>query len=317
MALRSRVVLVVLLLLSTTVEQAVCADASFEDVPAPLCPTDQSVDQLVVACTRNFPCVIGQTLDCREFVTYACDTDHSGSSGPVDLFANAGFAETWIFIHGNQISPPMAIERGIKVYRTLRSRSEDRGPIRFVIWSWPSERTTNPLSDARRKAKRTDVESFLFGSFLAASAQAGPTSILAYSFGARIACGGLHLAGGGTLCGYRLPEHAAPSTPYRVAFLAAAVENDGLLPRGRYNRALAHTDKLLLQNNSNDRVLRFFWVMNKTKPAALGFTGLCCAPPSCMVNQYDWGGMIGRDHSLWQYTKRQILVQRVVETLSR
>ena len=62
------------------------------------------------------------------------------------------------------------------------------------------------MKDAKDKASRTDVESFLLGSYLTKLATESPASVIAYSYGARIASGALHLAAGGQLCGYHLPE---------------------------------------------------------------------------------------------------------------
>jgi hypothetical protein len=225
--------------------------------------------------------------------------------------------ETWIFVHGNQISAEMALERGTRAYRSIRSHSQNNGPIRFIIWSWPSQRETCRIVDAKIKRKRTDVESFYFGSFLAASSGCGPTSIIGYSFGARVVSGGLHLANGGCLDGYYLPQHAPPRTDYRIAFLAAAVENDGLLPGGRYERAMCHTDRLLLQNNSRDKALRYFWIIDRNKPKALGHTGLSHSPRGCAVKQFDWQEAIGSDHSVWQYLDRDLILNRIVQTIAR
>lgn len=273
-------------------------------------------DQLVVVSTRNYPSSVGCTLDFESLVAYAIDTTGPVRVGKTDLLQNNRFAETWVFVHGNQITPQMAIDRGAKVYRNLRAKSVNDMPIQFVIWSWPSERTGNRIADARIKAKRTDAESFYLGSYLAEIASNGPVSLIGYSFGARVVSGGLHLNAGGSLCGYYLPQASVPVEPYRVVFLAAAVENDGLLDGGRYQNALAHTNRLLLQNNSKDKALRFFWVTGRSRPTALGHSGLCCAPQHCQVRQYDWAEVVKNDHSVWQYMDRDIILRRSVDTIS-
>jgi hypothetical protein len=79
---------------------------------------------------------------------------------------------------------------------------------------------------------------------------------------------------------------------------------------------LNHAERLLLQNNSRDKALKYFWILNRSKPTALGNSGLSCSPAHCQVTQYDWGDTIGKDHSLWQYTDRPIVVRRILETIA-
>ena len=166
-------------------------------------------DQIVLVSTRNYANAIGHVLDLDSFVGYVCHPNGNCSNQRVDLFAPHEFVETWVFVHGNQITAEMAIERGTRVYRSIRARRCKRGlcrngPIRFVIYSWPTKRNTIRLIDAAIKTKRTNAESFYFGDFLSAIAGNGPLNIVGYSFGARVTCGGLHLLHGGCLEGYYL-----------------------------------------------------------------------------------------------------------------
>jgi len=296
-----------------------CAPASADGNTNSVC---HSRDQIVLASTRNYANVVGHVLDRDSFVGYVCHPDGSCSNQPVNLFAPHGFAETWIFVHGNQITAEMAIERGTRVYRSLRDRRCQqgychKGPIRFVIYSWPTKRDTIRLVDAAIKTKRTNAESFYFGDFLGAVAEHGPLNIVAYSFGARVACGGLHLLHGGSLDGYYLPRRAVPKTPIRVSMVAAAVESDGVLPGGRYERAMSSTDRLLLLNNSRDKALRLFWVIDRSRPKALGRAGLETALPNSFTTQYDWEQTFGQDHSIWNYFDRPIIVDRIIENFAR
>ena len=274
-------------------------------------------DQIVLASTRGYASVVGRVLDSANFTGCECLSNGTCSNRPVNLMESGGFAETWVFVHGNQIPPNVAIERGTKIYRRLRSQAPYRGPIRFIIWSWPSERSTCLVTDARIKSNRTDAESFYLASFLAATANHGPVSLIGYSFGARIISAALHLTEGGTLRGYYLPNRQRPAERFRLVFIAAAVENNGLVRGGRYERALNHVDELLLLNNSKDKALRFFWIVSRSRPTALGRSGLRCAPPHVRVRQYDWANVIGTDHSVWRYLDRPSILRRVRQTVSR
>ena len=273
-------------------------------------------DQVLVASTRHYPTVGARTLDFNTFMGYTCGVDGDPCGEPVSLVESGNFVSTWVFVHGNQIPPHEAVKRGVALYRRIRACYEDHGPIRFVIWSWPSERTTNRLRDAHIKRCRTNVESFFLGSYVAAIAADTPVRFVGYSFGARIVGGALHLASGGHLDGHRLRNHVTPITPYRVALLAAAIESDGFVGWGRYRHALQHADHLLLMNNSRDRALRFFWILNSSKPRALGFVGAKCRPPNITLQQYDWARQFGKDHRLWLYLNRPFIIGKLVETLA-
>jgi len=281
---------------------------SIEELPS-------SADQVLVASTRHCPSDTARTLDFNTFVGYTCSANGEPCGLPQSLVEPNQYASTWIFVHGNQIPPREATKRGIAVYRRVRACSANNGPIRFVIWSWPSERDKNRIADARIKEHRTNVESFYLGSYISAVAEQGPMKLIAYSFGARVVGGGLHLSAGGSLDGRCLPSAAQPAAPHRVAFLAAAIANDGFTANGRYRRALDNVSHLLLQNNSRDQALRFYWIVNPSKARALGSTGMDCRPPHVTVHQYDWAESIGKDHSLWQYLDRPFVIQRVSEAL--
>ena len=256
---------------------------------APLLSANQfaSTDQVLIASTRNYPSTTARTLNFETFVGYTCGANGEPCGVPVSLVEPKQYVSTWIFVHGNQIPPHEATKRGVAVYRRLRSRCENNGPIRFVIWSWPSERDKNRIVDARIKEHRTNVESFFLGSYISAVADQGPMKFIAYSFGSRIVAGGLHLSSGGSIDGRCLSEVAKPVESHRIAFLVAAVDSNGFTSGGRYARALDHASHLLLQNNSRDQALRFYWVTNPRKPRALGATGMDRRPPHVTVNQYD------------------------------
>ena len=271
-------------------------------------------DCVLIASTRACPNTEGRALDFNQFLGFTCGANGEPTDIPTSLVEPNLFSETWVFMHGNQIPPREAVKRGVAVYTRLRSCIPCDGPVRFVIWSWPSERKTNRLFDARLKEKRTNVESFFFGSYLAAIASDTPVKIVGYSFGARIVCGGLHLASGGQIDGFCLSNAVTPIRPYQLVLYAAAVENDGF--GNRYNRSLTYADRLLLMNNSRDQALRFYWVINSSKPKALGNTGLDVRPVHVSVEQYDWGEQFGRDHSLWRYLDNSFVLQRTAATLA-
>lgn len=297
---------------------AASTDSELQPQPTQLAGSAQTpADQVLVVSTRNYPNVTGQTLDID--VLQGCVVRCDGRCGGehVTLIGDEPYAETWIFVHGNQVPAKTAIERGLRVYRSVRPYAPVQGPIRFIIWSWPSDKEKCCIVDARVKARRTDAEAFYLGSYLAKAASESHIKLIAYSFGARIAAGGLHLAAGGVLCGRYLPERETPVAPIPVILIAGAVESDGFQPGGRFQLGLQHVDRMLLLNNSSDAPLRFFWVINNRRPKSLGSVGIKCNPGDTAIVQYDWSKAIGKNHSIWQYLDRPIIRQRIGETISQ
>ena len=143
---------------------------------------------------------------------------------------------TCFFVHGNRMTASDARSIGLTVRRRL-----DQGqiPFRYVIWSWPSERMTGMVRDARAKASRADGESYYLGSLLAKMPADADVSLIGYSFGARAITGSLHLLGGGMVHGNTLGTVNAATIRPRMILMAAALPRAWLLPgRGQWPRSL-------------------------------------------------------------------------------
>src|SRR5262245_11910838 len=115
--------------------------------------------------------------------------------------ADAADLVTPFYIHGNRIDPGVASSDGLAVYFQMAGKFDGEPPVRFVIWSWPSSQIHGPLRDVRSKAARSDVDAYYLGRFLEGMKPEVHTGLIGYSYGARIACGALHLLGGGTQIG--------------------------------------------------------------------------------------------------------------------
>lgn len=301
-------------LFSAIVALSFCESATAnESAPSESLPADQ----ILLISSRGYPTVIGRTFNFD--TTLARELDARGQQlNQLSLRTPLPSMETWLFVHGNQISHCDAIRRGLRVYRRLKNCACSDGPIRFVIWSWPSERESWRPKDAKEKAVRTDVESFLLANVVTKLANESPVSIVGYSFGSRIVSGALHLASGGKFCGYCISDLMQAAHPIRVVHIAPAVEDDGYQPGcGRYRHALDHVTTLTLLNNSRDPALNFFWIINKSRPTAMGDSGIMGFPAHVHVEQTNWARTIGRDHSLWEYVNRSAALRRIVSGISR
>ena len=180
---------------------------------------------------------------------------------------------TVFFIHGNRIDSSTALQNGLDVYFQMAGKFDSERPVRFVIWSWPSEQIHGPLKDVRVKAARTDVDACYLARFLSQVDSSVPVGLIGYSYGARIICGGLHLLGGGQLIGHTVEP--GPRPPMRVALWAAAEHSNWLAPGYYHGRALPMADRWLITVNGCDPVLKRYHMLDKCgDPTALGFAGL-------------------------------------------
>ena len=253
--------------------------------------------------TRGLACPYGQNRSCAH-ATYSRWNGRSfvHSSRAEYLATLPATTHTSVFIHGNRKTAESAQEQGLDVYREISCANP---AMRFIIWSWPSDRVPGLLRDARVKADRADAESFYLGSFLADHPGDMDVSIVAFSFGARTAMGALHLLAGGTLCGNQLAIDPSSTVHPRVALLAAALPRQWLLPHGAHGLALAQSKEVISYYNRRDPLLKHFDLVSKSgKPEALGFQGINagqCGAPGMVLRQYDASRSVGHTHSLSRY----------------
>ncbi|MBW3600811.1 MAG: hypothetical protein KY475_26535 [Planctomycetes bacterium] len=215
-------------------------------------------------------------------------------------------AVTLFYIHGNRYSWEAALDRGWQVYRRLR-QGGGHVPLRYVIWSWPSDRMPGPLNDVRAKAERTDLEGLYLGTVLSRLPPDARISLTGFSFGTRIISGALHLLGGGALEGRVLPpEFLMPRLPVRAALMAPAFQNTWLLPGAFHARALTQVERMLVLYNPRDPVLRRYRLLAPGANAqALGYTGLegleRLGPLAYRVIQIDVSDEVGLTHDQDRY----------------
>lgn len=212
---------------------------------------------------------------------------------------------TQVFVHGNRIEGCEAFSRGARVYQALTRHASYAGPIRFVIWSWPSSEICGPRRDARVKASRTYAASYHLGVLLARLPQDEPLGMIGFSFGGRIVCGALHLMAGGSLCGWTLPEPGPFTLNARVALLASASHNGWLIPGQLHGRCWECIDQMMNYYNPRDPVLRLYPKLERwSRPRALGYIGICERQLGQAAERFDQvnvSSVIGCSHDLGRY----------------
>jgi hypothetical protein len=273
------------------------------DMPASLCPTCvRTVDQIWVISTRR--------LGCTTFIDTApnfgvqlrlADGSWTPSSIAGFIAADDASIPTCFVMHGNQTDAALAVAQGMRAYRALTASLPPEQPLRFVIWSWPSDRIHGILKDVRIKAARTTTEGIYLGWTLHQLNPQTPVSLVGFSYGARIATGALHVVAGGNLSGFAVPTSQPSRAPIRAVLVAAALHNHWLAEGHYHGRALEVVDQMLLVKNSCDSALkRYRFVDTSLSAEALGYTGPTgWSPHYDKIRQVDACCDLGKSHD-WE-----------------
>ncbi|MEX0610501.1 MAG: hypothetical protein WD229_00150 [Pirellulales bacterium] len=214
---------------------------------------------------------------------------------------------TIFYIHGNQITPADAKCQGLALYRRLMRYGCNEGPIRFVIFSWPSSRIGGLLRDVRVKAKRTGPAGCQLAWLLDQMPAETPVSLIGFSFGARIITGGLHILAGGSLgCGMELAERVNPDrAPVNVVLIAAALHAHWLGEGQYHGLAMTRVERMFLLNNCRDLALRYYHLSTTSggRPQALGLCGPTRIGPeyAAKIQMRDVSRYAGTQHDLFLY----------------
>jgi hypothetical protein len=138
--------------------------------------------------------------------------------------------------------------------------------------------------------------------------------IIGFSFGARIASGAMHLAGGGSLFGVAVPM--TPRRQYRVAMWAAAEHSHWYVPGQFHGQALAAADGWFVTVNPCDPVLsRYRWIDRCGDPAAVGYAGIYgrnLLPPAVneRVEEVNVGSIVVGEHHWRPYLYSRYIQDR-------
>jgi hypothetical protein len=215
---------------------------------------------------------------------------------------------TVIFIHGNRTPAFWARRRGQMAYQCLvGNQSGNVPPVRFIIWSWPSDEIPNPLQDFRRKMDRSLVDGCCFGRFLSWLDPHQAVSLMTYSMGTQIGFTGVESA----------TRQFGSCPPVGMIAMAPVTHCRWQLTADRV-RTL------------NDRIFRFRLCRNPKDIALRAYRKVCslecktCYQPGAErfanchpdVRQYDFSQSVGREHNILGYVS-QPQVRLELEALLR
>lgn len=275
-------------------------------------------DQLWLISTRRVP-VHCPSENAIPLDYWALSPDDTWLPSDENAFHTGNPAEipTCVFVHGNRSEWQDAVDAGWMTYWQVKQQAAGR-PFRFVIWSWPSERVSNRnRPDAQEKAARSDVQAIYLAQWLDRFQPEAPLSLIGYSFGARIVTGAMHRLGGGAT---NVPTSPLRTNrrlaPVRAVLVAAAMDQDWLLPGHCHGLALGQLEQVLITVNSCDSALRWYPRMyGRGGPEALGYAGLGClewlGPEAAKVEQLPLNCEVGREHAWAHYVNAPSLLARL------
>lgn len=288
--------------------------------PIGCCPS-RAEDQLWLVSDRGTGCCASAATVPLQYWRYQCGQGWVRSDLDSLLAAEDPQALTTVFVHGNRIPSCEAFTKGWTAYRALTRCAVER-PVRFIIWSWPSDPVCGLVKDARVKAARTNPSGYHLAWFLDRLDAQAPVSLWGHSFGARIVTGAMHLLGGGELCGYRLSQRVhAERMPMQAVLLVAAIDNHWLLPGHFHGRALSQASEMLFVNNSCDALLKRYHVLygKRCMVQAAGYMGLVtrglAAEDRAKIRQLDACCQVGRRHLFAGYLACSSLLNPIRDTL--
>ena len=207
------------------------------------------------------------------------------------------------YVHGNNFKAHEVLERAWFVHRKIHYGRQTQPPMRFIIWSWPSEPVTTLLKDVRLKAARTDAQGLYLATVLRQMSDIpAPTTLIGYSFGGRVVTGSLHALAGGRLGGRSIPGDHIQGFHAKVGLVAPALNSEWLTPCEYHGLASKNMDRLVLMFNPRDRVLQKYWILDPFDlESALGATGDLRpgrrADGTCLpVTTYNCSSTNGRRH---------------------
>ena len=224
-----------------------------------------------------------------------------------EYLATLGSRKSVIYVHGNRMASDGVISRALAVYRRIRPHRAS-GPVDWVIWSWPSEKSGLLVHDFRRKATRIDAQSLYLGWLLRRHATADTaTTLIGYSFGAPVVTGALHAAAGGRISGRQVPGEMVQGAGFTAGLIAPAMERNWMAVRGKHELASKNLASLLVLYNRRDAVLKRYWLLDRVRGAmALGYSGPRSFAPrfdgsKLQVRSRDCSATVGINHAEMRY----------------
>ncbi|MCA9096790.1 MAG: alpha/beta hydrolase [Planctomycetaceae bacterium] len=194
------------------------------------------------------------------------------------------------FIHGSFINWQGAVIEAHQTARWIRSAAPT-APVRVVYFTWPSDVNIPYLLpiDVNILGQRSSNYGFHLAHLVGQLKREQPVTLVGHSHGARLAAATMHLLGGGTIDGDRLPAEMVGDRKIRMVLASAAVDRNWLNPGELYGRALALPESVLNLRNSSDYALNAYPL---TKPFGVDSIGLTGPKPQDRMQLGKWNSKL-------------------------
>jgi hypothetical protein len=282
--------------------------------PAAATTAARAADDVWLVSTRHLPGICRLPSTASVAVERRTDCGRWQRADVADLLVDSG-RPLVVFIHGNRYSVGDSRQQGLQLARQMATCCPETGPVRSVIFSWPSEQQGLLLKDGRAKYDRAHADAHYLAWLLGQVEPTRPVAVVGYSYGALISLGALDdlvSAERNGRGGIQPWTHRSARTHF--VFIAPAVRCDALAPRGPYREAIDCLDRVTLVINSRDEALKFFPLLDRDlRVDALGRVGM---PRRWLPSQIDFtatdaSAIVGKNHGLPLYLASPTLTAKI------
>lgn len=178
------------------------------------------------------------------------------------------------FVHGSFINWRAAVVEAHETALWIRSAAPS-APVRIVYFTWPSDVNIPYLLplDVNILGQRSSNYGFHLAHLVGQLKPEQPVTLVGHSHGARLTAATMHLLGGGSIEGERLPAEMVGNRKIRMVLASAAVDRNWLNPGQLYGRALALPDGVLNLRNTADYALNAYPLTKPFGVDSIGRTG--------------------------------------------
>ncbi len=225
------------------------------------------------------------------------------------------------YFHGNRKDQSKSFSDGWMAYRRLVKQTNPDRPVKFVIFSWPSERQQGPYRDVKAKAGRVRIDAFYLGWLLSCMDSETPMSFVGHSYGAQIIVGGLHVSMGGRLCGKTVDTSKMKSvSSVRVVLMSAALHNYWMKSGQKHDHAYLRINQMLNVYNPCDPILKWYpWLDRCNMPQAMGRSGVAglrqLEDGGKRIKQINASYYIGCSHFICDYLGSRSLINKMARVI--
>lgn len=201
-----------------------------------------------------------------------------------------------VFIHGNRTSDFWARRRGKLTYQYLiASNPIEMPPVRYIIWSWPSEAIKRPVPDFWKKIDRAKFDGELLGQFIGMLNPTKDITFVTHSMGAQVAFTGIQTAA--------LNQPHCPR--FDVISMAPVTHCNWPCNLGEADMISAQIDRLCFIRNPKDIAIRAYKKLCEHESKHHFVPGadiMSSVHPNSQ--QYDASNSLGCEHNIIGYLTR-------------